>query len=546
LPYGKVAVIAVAGLRLRPYPRQVFRTSTPVTDGAFHDRAAELAQLTRRIAQLRAGTPRWLAMLGVRRIGKTSLLLEMVRRNRYKNVRFVVIDSFEDQPLGFEIFRRLALRTVDAFFGRELGVSLEALASRPDEYRVTLLEAKAFAGLDRALRADLLALCVAPPNVKTAELALGLGDRLATATKQYCVVAWDEFQELAKLSAARGGVLSLVRAVWQRHQRTTYIICGSERSMLRELVTSERSPFFQHFDFMELGPMPPADARALLAEPGPKAHAIPAEVARQAVEVLGGHPFYLQLFGEVLTAGAPPYDTGLVRQVYSELLFTRTGRLALYFAREFDRLVGSAATLAATLEALADGPLRAVDVAQRTGLSANAVSQYLARLGDAVNRQDDQRWALADPVFGMWLRWRQPGGAVVPMTVIGDEAELEIARKLSALGFELVYQSRASRGAFDLLGIRAGIQVGLQVKRAALPVRFSKSAWARLHSDARRLGWRWLVAVVTPTSQVHFFDPGGGRDADRAARPARARPGTAVTFREDQALDNVLQWLEAT
>ena len=512
----------------------MFRTSTPVTDAAFHDRAVELTQLRQRVSDLRAGAPRWLAVLGVRRVGKTSLLLELVRRNRHRDVRFVVLDCFEDQPLGFDIFRRLALRTVDAFFGRELGVSLEELASRPDEYRATLPEARAFAKLDRALRADLLSLCVAPADARTAGLALGLGERLAVATKQYCVVAWDEFQELAKLPAARGGVLSLARAIWQRHQRTTYIICGSERGLLRQLVTSEKSPFFQHFDFMELGPMSPDDAQALLQKSGPPGRAIPAAVAKQAVTILGGNPFYLQLFGEVLTAGEPPYDTGLVRQVYSELLFTRTGRLSLYFAREFDRLVGSAATLAATLEALADGPLRTMEIARRTGASSGAAVRYLERLGDAVVRSGDQRWSLVDPVFGMWLRWRQPGGAVVPMTVIGDEAELEIARRLSALGFELVYQSRASRGAFDLLGVRAGVQVGLQVKRAALPLRFSKSAWARLHSDARRLGWRWLVAVVTPAAEVWFFDPG------------RARVGAAVTFTEALALDNVLQWLEST
>jgi Holliday junction resolvase len=490
--------------------------------------------LTQRVDQLRAGAPRWLAVLGVRRVGKTSLLLELVRRNRHKDVRFVVLDSFEDQPLGFEIFRRLALRTVDAFFGRELDTSLETLAAHPDEYRAALPEAQAFAGLDRTLRVDLLSLCVAPANVRTAEMALGLADRLAAATGQYCVVAWDEFQELAKLPAARGGVLSLARAIWQRHQRTTYIICGSERSLLQELVTSERSPFFQHFDFMELGPMSTPDARALLQTSGPPGRVIPAAVAKQAVEILGGNPFYLQLFGEVLTAAEPPYDAGHVRQVYSELLFTRTGRLSLYFAREFDRLVGNAATLAATLESLAERPLRTMEIAAQTGASSGAVVRYLERLGDAVVRGEDQRWALVDPVFGMWLRWRQPGGAVVPMTVIGDEAELEIARRLSGLGFELVYQSRASRGSFDLLAVRAGIQVGIQVKRRALPVRFSKSAWARLSSDARRMDWRWLVAVVTPASQVVFFDP------------TRARVGAAVTLTEDHALDNVLRWLEVT
>ena len=141
----------------------MFRTSTPVTDGAFHDRAVELDQLTQRVDQLRAGAPRWLAVLGVRRVGKTSLLLELVRRNRHKDVRFVVLDTASrTNRSGSTSSRRLALRTVDAFFGRELGVSLEELASRPDDYRATLPEARAFAGFDRALRADLLSLCVAP------------------------------------------------------------------------------------------------------------------------------------------------------------------------------------------------------------------------------------------------------------------------------------------------------------------------------------------------------------------------------------------------
>jgi len=168
--------------------------------------------------------------------------------------------------------------------------------------------------------------------------------------------------------------------------------------------------------------MKAADAQEMLQKSGPPGRTIPATVAKQAVEILGGNPFYLQLFGEVLTADEPPYDVGLVRQVYSELLFTRTGRLSLYFAREFDRLVGSAATLAATLEALADGPLRTKEVAEHAGASSGAAVRYLERLGDAVIRGEDQRWSLVDPVFAMWLRWRQSGGTVVPMTVIGDEA----------------------------------------------------------------------------------------------------------------------------
>lgn len=512
----------------------MFRSSTPVTDMAFHDRDVELKQLGERVAALRKGAPRWLAVLGERRVGKTSLLLELVRRNKHRDVRFVVLDCFEEEPLGFEIFRRLALRTVDAFFSREAKLSFETLQERPDEYRVALEEARSYRQLDRGLRADLQGLCDREADAKLAELALGLHERLAQALGLYCVVAWDEFQELAKLPASRGGVLSLARAVWQKHTRSTYVVCGSERTLLKSLVTSRESPFFQHFEVMELQPMSAADAQALLKKAAPPGRAIPSGIAEKVVEVLGGHPFYLQLFGEVLTAREPPFDEALMRQVFSEVLFSRTGHLSLYFEQQFHRLVGSASTLAATLEAVARGPARTNEVARATRSNSGATVRYLERLGDAVTRDEKGVWRLSDPVFGLWLKWRQPGGAVIPMTVLGDDAEKDIARRLAELGFELVYQSRASRGAFDLLAIRNGRPVGIQVKRSALPVRFSPSAWARLDSDARRMGWLWLVAVVTPEphSKVYFFDP------------AHVRDGAPVSLSAPHAMENVLAWLD--
>jgi hypothetical protein len=38
---------------------------------------------------------------------------------------------------------------------------------------------------------------------------------------------------------------------------------------------------------------------------------------------------------------------------------------------------------------------------------------------------------LADATFGLWLQWRQPGGTVLPMRLVGDEAELAIATRLA-------------------------------------------------------------------------------------------------------------------
>ena len=94
-----------------------------------------------------------------------------------------------------------------------------------------------------------------------------------------------------------------------------------------------------------------------------------------------------------------------------------------------------------------------------------------------------------------------------------------MAAHLARMGFELVYQSRASRGAFDLLALRGAAQLGLQVKRTKLPVRFSAAAWARMEAESVRLGWSWAIAVVTPSGRVYLLDPSAarGRTLDAAA-----------------------------
>lgn len=248
--------------------------------------------------------------------------------------------------------------------------------------------------------------------------------------------------------------------------------------------------------------------------------------------VVGGQPFYLQLVGEALVAEPPPHDEESLKPVLQSLLFSRTGRLGLYFENVYQRLVGKAATAAATLAAIAElGPARLTDVARRIGAQTGSTARYIERLGDSVVRDGD-RYVIADPVFALWLRWRSPGGTTVPMTVLGDEAEKAVAAELAGLGFELVYQSRASRGAFDLLALRGGDRLGVQVKRRPLPLRFKKREWKRMGAEAARYGWQWVIAAVDPEHRVAFLDP------------AAARESREFRVGDDAAIDNLLAWVD--
>jgi hypothetical protein len=303
--------------------------------------------------------------------------------------------------------------------------------------------------------------------------------------------------------------------------------------MLRDLVTSRNSPFFQHFRILDLEVFSEKNAIDMLVRFAPPGRRIPRALASRIVQVVGGHPFYLQLIGEALVASEPPFDEASVKAVLQSVLFSATGRLALHFQNEYFRLVGKASTSASTLTVVAErGPVRLTEVAKNIHASTASTARYLERLGDVIHRDDAGAYSVRDPLFSMWLRWRSPGGTVVPMQVIGSEAELRAAEHLALLGFDLVYQSRGSRGAFDLLALRGSEQLGLQIKRADLPLQLSKREFHRMRADASRFGWHWVIAVVSAKGQVSVLDPG------------KAKQARGVRFEEKAVIDNLLEWIE--
>lgn len=521
----------------------MFRSSVPVTASAFFDRAREREQIHRAIDQLLRGSPRWLCLVGPRKVGKTSLLLEVSREVHQKRAsseshppHFVVVDVLDTMPVSLEIFRDFALRVVEATLAIEAGASLSSLARDPPAYRKALVGARSFAKLAPGQQSFLLELPHLPANGNGfVRDCLDLPEQIAQATRGHLVVAIDEFQELASLGAGKNAVdpLPLMRSVWQRHRRVSYIASGSARSLLVRLATSEHSPFFQHFTLLEVEPFSEEDGIRLLMGASAPESPIREPLARRIFGLVGGNPFYLQVLGEALTehpAWLTDEDRAL-KESLQQVLFSRTGRLALYFANEYQRLVGRATTLAATLDCLAEGPRRLADLARSLKAPSGAALGYVERLGDAVVRTEKGH-ALADPVFGLWLRWRRPGGTALPMKLVGDEGERAAAEHLARLGFELIYQSRGSRGAFDLIAMRGPAQLAVQVKRKALPLRFTKAEWHRMEADAGRYGWEWAVAAVGADGAVALLDR------------TKAKRGAAFSLGADAAIDNVLAWLE--
>lgn len=510
----------------------MFRTSTPVSATDFFNREAELARLTACVARLEAGAPQWMAIIGRRKVGKTSLLLELARTVQRDRLRFIATDVLEYVPLDITIVRAYALRVLDECLPAP-GGALSVLAQvDPTGYTIALSSHARFQQLGPDTQRLLLSLPTLQLDAAGVRACLDLPEQMAQSLDLHLVAAWDEFQALGQLAGRpKVDLLPVMRSIWQRHRRVAYFISGSERTLLTELVTAEHSPFFQHFEMMELGDIPTAAAHALLASAAPEERAIPKAIRTRMIALLGGHPFYLQLLGDELTRRPTPYDEDALKEATQSLLFSKTGRLALYFEGWFRQLVGRSTGLVAVLRALADGPMRLTDIAQTVGAASGATVRLVDRLGDALEHRPDKRYALVDPVFGLWLRWRAPGGSAVPMTVLGDEAERAAAKTLARLGFDLVFQARASRGAFDLLATQGAYQLGVQVKKATLPIWFAEADWRRMEAEADRLGWQWIVMVEAGEGSVAL-----------APEKAIATP-KGMRLTEDARIENLAVWI---
>lgn len=511
----------------------VFQTSTPVVGAGFFNRKPELDQVAQAIARLSAGSPHWLAILGPRKIGRTSLVLEAARRADSLPVLVVALDLQEHDPCAPRIFRRLILRLLDAALGAEIGESLERLMDSPAAYRRALLRSDALAQLPAGLRSELLELADGAAVNDRLHEWLEVPERLANALGLRFVIAMDEFQELEVVARRQRGLFGQLRSIWQRHRRVAYFISGSARSMLLALIARDNSPFFQHFAIVDLAPFERNSAIELLRRSAGGESGISQGIAERAVSIIGGHPFYLQLLGETLVQGVRAPTEADLKDALQSLLFSPYGRLALFFENAKRHLVGRSTSLSATLDVLANGPLTLTEVATRIHTSTGATASYIARLKDAVTRTADGHYALADPTFALWLLWKRPGeGTLVPTSVIGDTAEQAVARMLAAMGFDLVYRSRVSRGAFDLLATREGTLLGIQVKRSKVPLSFTKQQWSRLEAEAHRLHWAWVVAAETADGSIQVLDPG------------RAMKDRVVRLGHDAVIDNLLLWLD--
>ena len=186
--------------------------------------------------------------MGQRKIGKTSLLLEL-RRSHDSKVPMPYVDCWEARadPINFlcGLIRSLISAAV-----RQRGAEPEVGSLDPSPgsgFSPLVIQALARLGspaIDEAVRLH-ESISSGQLDHDTLRMAFELPQHIAADLRIHVVVVLDEFQELQRLDRVRrlrrddGDIFDLLRTIWQRQERVSYLLAGSRVTMMRRILTEE-------------------------------------------------------------------------------------------------------------------------------------------------------------------------------------------------------------------------------------------------------------------------------------------------------------------
>jgi len=378
----------------------------------FTNRRSELKLLNFYKEQHKEGNPTHLALFGLRRIGKTLLLKELVLRllRRDKDIIPVYMD-FSDICSSPENFATGYIGQVCYWFltkGQDKLLpyleyrSLYAEAIKAQDDVVTRTVSQLYNELNVAK----------PDRQLLLRLAFSFPDELGTAHQKKFILIFDEFQEIEALKNFKETtqIISLFRANLQRQSQVLYILAGSAISVITKLVSDHESPLFAQFQKVPIEAFAQEDAFELVKKLVP--HAQQRELLREIYVLSGGHPYYVSQICARLNRFRAlydlPLDQDLVKQAFIVETLSSEGKIYDYCRYVYDLSLQKArgyGSLKSVLQILSimDG-LGLSEIARKLHVTPPTAHDYIGWLKEVdLLVEEDKSYYFRDPVLRYWV-----------------------------------------------------------------------------------------------------------------------------------------------
>ena len=378
----------------------------------FTNREYELSQLDQLVRTLETGPPEHAALFGLRRIGKTLLLKEFIRRLLESNVStlpiFMDFSTLASSPENFAVgYAGLISHWVLNRGEGDAGPFLSA-GSLPG----------ALIGADGAWLYPYLEPLLReieksrPDRQALLRTAFQFPQAIAREAGGKPVLIFDEFQEIRTLIRFPGSenVLQLLRAAMQVQSGILYILAGSAVSVLTKLLSDPESPLFAQFTRIPIEPFDREATEELARK------LTGGQAGRDLLPLIHsltqGFPFYTtavcrRLVSLVETAGRPFHEE-TVKQAFLLETLAPYGRIYEFCRYVYDLSIQKATgygVLKAALQLLsAEEGLTATEIAGRLKVTPATASDYLRWLREVdLIAEQEKRYYFRDKVLRFWV-----------------------------------------------------------------------------------------------------------------------------------------------
>ncbi len=213
-----------------------FQFGVVIDDSAFCNRVEEISYLKN---QIKNGYSTWL--FSPRRFGKTSLVEKVFRE--LKDIQCLYVDLYNIKSKD-DFCRKYSKVIADEFFNW-----------KDDIKKLTGKLSDAFSKLSPVVSFDELGYPSFRLNVhkveqqEEIETILEIPNKVAERSSKRICIAFDEFQEINRIDPF---LLNWMRSSFQRHRNISYIFLGSKQTLMEEIFTSVKSPFYEFAAKMNL------------------------------------------------------------------------------------------------------------------------------------------------------------------------------------------------------------------------------------------------------------------------------------------------------
>jgi len=363
----------------------IFQVGKPVTGSQLIGREEEIKKIEQ---YLKMGQS--VVIIAPRRFGKTSVLLEILRRSKENNEFSFFTDIFATQ----DICSLAADITTGVLSNKKFEFSIHQLKN----HVVDLMHNIQFR---QEVEGNEFILGFGQKNIDEWGMltsSLKMIEKFAEKQKQRLLGVFDEFGDIEKLDGDR--IVKLFRAELQLQQNTVYLFAGSYESMMNKIFISSSAPFYRFARIVRLGNIAENEFVLYLTQYLKRENIPNADVwAQQITRFTKGHPYYTPFLAQQLVFN---FSTG------SENISNLDKLIEISVFAENDYFERIWAEISAKRQekviilALSEG---IINLYTSLDVKKINISRTIKRLiGSGHIQMTDNNYHLTDPLFNYWLR----------------------------------------------------------------------------------------------------------------------------------------------